>query len=427
MKNIILFLLFIVTALLMTACGAGGGGSSSGGSSPAPAKPITTISGNIYSISDSFISSMAAPSGFDTVTGSVSFTPENGSSRTVPITNGSFSIPIYDDDYVVAGDGNNSLTGEIIVNTSTFSARGSIGPIVKTNTTNNFDIRVTTTSLNTNSLVVIDKSNSTVSKSFTLTLYYYDGNSVSPLDNANCMLMEPAVSFSYAAKPKNISLTSSESDKLISNMVNVFVKASGIYARKTITASDNSLIIVECGDEDLILPYFTSTNRNTILKAFQYIASGDLSGASSEISGIMPDITENPYVALAKGLIAMKQKDYSKAINELSNYKDSFGLSAITFAASKLVFSKTIDDFKEINDTLDKFGLSHELYFSDGYSMGINNSQVHSLYSMGLMLSGQSSKASERIDYLEALYSQDSNLNWDYSIPSKIKNIADQI
>jgi hypothetical protein len=59
--------------------------------------------------------------------------------------------------------------------------------------------------------------------------------------------------------------------------------------------------------------------------------------------------------------------------------------------------------------------------------MGISNSQVHSIYAMALMLSGNSSAASTRTDYLKELYSLDSNLNWDNSIPDKIQQLADQI
>jgi len=427
MKKIILTILMIFISIFIVACGAGGGDSSSGGSSPVPATPVTTISGNIYSISSSFISSSQAPSGYSNVDGTITFTYNNGSPRSATISNGYYSIPIYDADYVVAGVGNGPLTGEIVISTASFSAKGEIDSIKKTSTSNNFEIRVTSTGLNNNSIVVIDQSETTVAKDFNLTMYYYSNGNMVPLNNASCLLMESGNGFSYKGAQKNIKLTSSEANNIISNKVNLFVKASTIYARKTITASDNSLVIIECGDEDMILPYFTSTNRNTILNAFKDIASKDYLSASSKLSLIVSEEIEKPYIALAKGLIAMKQRDYSKAITELSTYKSSFLLSAMTYAASRIVSSKTISDFTEVYGILDNIGLSNELYFSDGYCMGINNSQVHSIYAMGLMFSGKGNLASSRIDYLNKLYSRDSSLRWDNSIPDKIQRIANQI
>ncbi|MDD5092125.1 MAG: hypothetical protein PHQ23_14570, partial [Candidatus Wallbacteria bacterium] len=150
---------------LLPACGGGGGG---GGSAPGPTT-VTTLSGSAYWISSSFLSPAAVPAGYSEVTGTLTFS-SSSFSRTVSITNGAFSLPIYNTDGFASGL---TVSGTMTV---IASGRTASGP-VSINTgveQNQLEVRATTSTMTTDSLVVVSVATSAVTKTLTVKLYYYD-------------------------------------------------------------------------------------------------------------------------------------------------------------------------------------------------------------------------------------------------------------
>ncbi|MDD2714731.1 MAG: hypothetical protein PHW04_02430 [Candidatus Wallbacteria bacterium] len=413
---------FLIAFLFLSACG--GGGSDGGGGT---VTPLTSINGSVYQVAEEFVASLPAPAGYSPVSGTAAFTPLNGNfTRTVMISGSSFSLPLYEDDFTFSGTGG-VITGNLRISFGGKTADGRISAN-RNFPSNDYELRITTTSLASNQLVVLPKQGSTTAGSFNLKLYYFNaiGNLIE-FNSADLFFQENGKSATYTPGGVTIPFTESEYAMFSSGMANLMIKTTDVFARKTLdVTSDHALVIIESGNEDLARERLNGSNAISIYSAYRMLIAGQFAGCLATLSGLNTDPAESRESQIAASLAYFGEKNWAAAYSSIASSKSSSQLAAVIYASLASICETTPAGFTGAASNLESL-LPPGLYLSDGYSLGISNTDAHTVCAICDYYAGDKTSAASQLAELQTLLSRIGQDSFRHSAAGPVSETVNQI